>query len=236
MKMFRDFVKKRKVLLLVILLVIIATVLVIIFFQGKHPFSRRNLREIESDITEFGEWSPFVVIILVVISTVVPPLPLPVPLIEIASGLAFGFWYGALISFVAHIISSLFAFYFSRILGKRIIKRFFSKYHFLNYYKEYLNRGGARSVLIMRALMVAPFNLVSYLAGLTQMSATKFSIATAIGVIPESILFSFIGSRIKTVHMSLWYVFVFVVILGGFGLVTTFIFLEVANLREKKKR
>ncbi len=225
------FPKRSRKLIFMVGITLLVIIGLIFFFKGKHPFSRRVLNEIQENINSFGDFSPIAVVGLTLISTAIPPLPLPVPLIEIASGLVFGFWQGFFYSLLAQVISSLFAFYLARYFAKRILKRFI-KYEFLEFYIKYLQRSGPRAVLITRAAMVAPFNVVSYLAGLTEMRVTSFFAATLIGCIPEAAIYAFIGSVIKTTHVRLWYVFVAVLILGGLGLIATYVMIEISRPRD----
>lgn len=222
-------------LVITILVIILATVTLVIALQSQRHFYRRSIRQLETGIKSLGSFAPIAVIGLISLSVAVPPLPIPIPLIEIASGLVFGFGSGFILSWIAQIISSILGFYLARYFGKKIVNRFFSKYKFLEFYKSYLERSGPVAIFITRALMVSPFNIVSYLAGLTSMNIISFSIATIFGTIPEALLYSFIGSIIRTTRLSLAYVFVLVIIVAALGLIATFIMLEIATLREKKK-
>jgi uncharacterized membrane protein YdjX (TVP38/TMEM64 family) len=216
---------KHRRLLFITIIIVIATVILILALQGRGRFYRRTVREIESGIRSLGTFSPAAVVLLIFISTAIPPLPIPVPLVEIASGLVFGFWYGFLLSWIAQIISSLFAFYFARYLGRKILKRF-SRYQFLDFYINYLKRSGYMAVFMTRALLASPFNIVSFLAGLTSMNIASFTLATIIGTIPESLFYAFIGSIIKTTRLSLGYVFALVLAVAGLGLIITYIMIE----------
>lgn len=154
----------------------------------------------QTAINSFGWFSPFAVIILFFVTTAIPPLPLPTPAIEIAAGLIFGFWKGAILCWVAQIVSSSFAFYFARLFGKRLVKHVF-KHSLFNYHRHTLKKGGAIALMTTRLSLVNPFNVVSFLAGLTQMSYVSFLMATMVGCIPEVLIFVFIGSRITGLHL-----------------------------------
>ncbi len=216
--MFKIWQKHKR--LIVIITIIVVTILLILLLGGQRRFYRRSIRDIESSIRSLGTFSPFAVITLATISTLIPPLPLPVPLIEIASGLVFGFWYGFLLNWAAQIVSSLLAFYAARYFERRLLKRF-TKYRFLLFYKDYLKKSGATAVFTTRALMASPFNVVSFLAGITSMNVFSFLVATILGTIPESAFYAFIGSLIKTTRFKLVYVFAFALIVAGIGLITT---------------
>lgn len=159
--------------------------------------------------------------LLILISTVVPPLPLPIPLVEIAAGLAFGFWEGAVLVWFAQVFSSLTAFGASRYFGKRILSVLNNR--IFNLYRQYLNRRGLVAVFLIRMAMAAPFNVISYLAGMTQMKIFSFTLATALGVIPEVVLFTFLGSQFRSVHLNLGHVVILIVGAGAAGSALAFL-------------
>ncbi len=52
------------------------------------------------------------------------------------------------------------------------------------------------SILIARLLPFMSFDIVSYAAGLTSMSFGSFFIATGIGQLPATIIYSYVGSML----------------------------------------
>lgn len=74
--------------------------------------------------------------------------------------------------------------------------------------------------------MAAPFNIVSFGAGLTDMKFYSFALATILGTILETALFTYIGSIIRVTRINLWYLFILVVILGGLGAVVAFLMMR----------
>lgn len=225
MRNIRKVFKKHRTLVVLTLVVIATIVVVILVSQGKNPVSRGSIRFIRSLINSFGNFSGLAVIFLIVLSTMIPPLPLPVPLVEIAAGLVFGFVPGFFICWIGQIVSSLTAFYFARYFGKSILKRFINN-KFLDSYREYLTEKGPLAIFIVRATLANPFNVVSYLAGLTNMSLSKFLIPTALGSITESLIFAFVGSRIRMFYFQLWYLFAFILITSAIGVIGTYIVIK----------
>lgn len=226
----------KKRIIITAIIIIALTAVAIYLLRSQRHFYRRSIREIESIILSGDTtYSPVIVVLLETISTAIPLLPLPIPLIEIATGLVFGFWEGFLVAWIAQIISSLIAFYLAKRFGKKILNRF-NRFKFLEFYKNYLGNGQALSVFILRAVMAAPFNLVSFLAGLTDMKALNFTVATALGTIPEALLYSFIGSQIMHTRLSLGIVFAIVILLAGLGLLITYGMIEFKNWRDKLRQ
>ncbi len=217
--------KKIRRLMTGLAIIITLAVLIYIIVQGRHYFSRRGIIRLQSFITPYGSFSPLVIVLLIVLSTVIPPLPLPIPLIEMAAGLMFGFWQGCLLVWFSQILSSILAFGITRFIGKRLFNKFLNN-HFLLLYQRYIHKKGPLAIFITRATMSAPFNIVSFLAGLTQMSTLSFSTATTLGTIPESLLYPFIGSIIRHVRLKLWYIFIIVVILGAVGPIFTYFMIK----------
>jgi uncharacterized membrane protein YdjX (TVP38/TMEM64 family) len=221
LKNIRNNTAIRKILLILAIIIGIA-VLVYLIIQGRHYFNRRSLRQMQGVINSYGSWAPIAIILLIVISTLIPPLPLPIPLIEMAAGLIFGFGEGFLLVWTGQIIGSIGAFIMTRMIGKSIFKRILENRIF-NFYRRYIHKKGPLAIFTIRATMASPFNVVSFLAGLTQMKILQFSTATVLGTIPESLLFSFIGSFLKSMRLRLWYIFILTVLLGAIGPVLMYV-------------
>ncbi len=214
---------KYQKLFLFFLLAIVIGISIYFFFHGINLLNRREVRQTRSYIQSFGVFSPFMVVFLIFLSTAIPPLPLPVPLVELAAGVVFGFIEGALIIWISQVGSSVFAFYIARIFRKKFFGIDIIENNRWDFYKSYLNKKGAFAVFLIRFVMAAPFNIISYLAGLTQMSILRFTVATAFGTIPESLLYSYLGSQIRTLHIKLVYLSILVIIIGSIGFVFTLI-------------
>lgn len=221
----RKMFKKHRTLIILTICITIVVLLVIFISQGKNPVSRGSIRFIRSLIRSFGNFSGVAVIFLITLSTMIPPLPLPVPLIEIAAGLVFGFIPGFLICWIGQIISSLIAFYFARYFGKRVLNRL-TKNKFFESYREYLTEKGPLAIFIVRATLANPFNIVSYLAGFTNMKVMNFLIPTILGSVTEALIFAFVGSRIRMFYFQLWYLFAFILITSAVGIIGTYIVIK----------
>ena len=214
----------RRVLVCLAIIIAIAVILYLIP-QGRSYFSRRTIRQMGASISSHGILAPFFIIFLIFLSTAIPPLPLPVPLIEITAGLLFGFFPGFLTVWIGQILASVFAFFVTRILGKRFLRKFLSN-KYISPYGEFVRKKGPLAVIMIRATMSAPFNIISFISGLTEMTPVTFTFATALGTIPEAALFAFIGTILKTTRIRLSYVFIFLVILGFAGPVMTYFILK----------
>jgi uncharacterized membrane protein YdjX (TVP38/TMEM64 family) len=217
--------KNRQKVFAVVAAILAAVLIIYAALHARTYFRLRNVRLIQGQIISVGVFSPLAPIALIFLSTVLPPLPLPVPLVEIATGLVFGFWEGFVLIFLGQVFSSILAFYIVRSFGKRFLSNFLNNSLFAPY-QRFVDSKGASAVFIIRATMAAPFNIISYLAGLTKMSLPRFALATAIGVIPEAAIFSYLGTRLKDIHFRFWYIFLGIILLGAFGWILTFLMMK----------
>lgn len=226
----------RRVILTVLGVIVIGVLLYFSITSGRAYFRRRNIRLMAAQVNGYGVLSPLAVFFLIFISTVIPPLPLPIPLIEIAAGYVFGFGEGLILVWVSEIISSLAAFAMTRYLGRKLFKKILESKLVIPY-KQYVEENGAWAIVVTRAFMAAPMNIVSFLAGLTPMRPWIFIGATALGTIPEAILYPYVGMLLKTTRFSLWRLFIIIMIIGAIGPAAIYIFTRIrkSGLSKRKK-
>jgi len=170
---------------------------------------------------------------LILLSTVIPPLPIPIPLVEIVSGLIFGFWKGFLVAWISQFISSLSAYYMAKFLKRSFLNKFLEN-HVVSLYKQYLNTEGPLAILITRATMSAPFNVVSFLAGISQINVLIFSGATLLGTIPEALLYTAIGAIFKIHRFRVLYIFILSVAISLIGPVISYFMIR--HIQHRKGR
>ncbi|MGB4313112.1 MAG: VTT domain-containing protein, partial [Natronincolaceae bacterium] len=81
------------------------------------------------------------------------------------------------------------------ILGRDAVEKLTSKVG-LESVDEFFKKYGRQSILIARLLPFMSFDLVSYAAGLTSMAFIPFFIATGIGQLPATIVYSYVGGML----------------------------------------
>jgi uncharacterized membrane protein YdjX (TVP38/TMEM64 family) len=136
--------------------------------------------------------------------------PLPANVITITNGLVFGPFWGGLFSWFSMLLASSVCFILSRTIGKRFATRFAG--NSLENAELFFRKYGMQSVFLVRIMPFVPFDAVSYGAGLVGVPFTKFILATAIGIIPSIVVYSYIGTIVLG---SYWWV------LGGVAIVGT---------------
>ncbi len=218
-----------------IMLTVAAMVYLIV--TGRHYLTRRNLLAVRRGIEAYGMWSPVLIFCIFMLNVLVPPLPVPILLVEMAAGLIFGFLPGVMLIWLSQVISCTTGFKLTKYLGKKFLGRIANS-RWWGFYRDFLKKRGAFGVFVIRATMSSPFN-VSYLAGLLQMDTAGFMAATALGVIPEAVIFAFLGNLLaQHIRIRLWYVFIFVVVMSiAPGLVlTSWNFFRSKNITQLSRR
>lgn len=155
--------------------------------------SMLNLESLKQYILSFGIWAPIISFILMILQSVAAPLP--AFLITFANAALFGWVKGALLSWTSAMAGAALCFYIARFLGRDTVEKLTSKFA-IDSVDEFFNKYGKHTILIARLLPFMSFDLVSYAAGLTSMGFISFFIATGIGQIPATIIYSYVGDML----------------------------------------
>ncbi|WP_195945689.1 TVP38/TMEM64 family protein [Paraclostridium bifermentans] len=155
--------------------------------------SMLNLESLKQYILSFGIWAPIISFILMILQSVAAPLP--AFLITFANAALFGWVKGALLSWTSAMAGAALCFYIARFLGRDTVGKLTSKFA-IDSVDEFFNKYGKHTILIARLLPFMSFDLVSYAAGLTSMSFVSFFIATGIGQLPATIIYSYVGDML----------------------------------------
>ncbi|HSQ87269.1 MAG TPA: TVP38/TMEM64 family protein [Romboutsia sp.] len=155
--------------------------------------SMLNLDAIKEYILSFGILAPIISFLLMLLQSVAAPLP--AFLITFANAALFGWVYGAILSWASAMAGATLCFYIAKFLGRDVVEKLTSKYA-LDSVDEFFEKYGKHTILIARLLPFMSFDLVSYAAGLTSMNFMSFFIATGIGQLPATIVYSYVGDML----------------------------------------
>lgn len=155
--------------------------------------SMLNLESLKQYILSFGIWAPVISFILMILQSIVAPLP--AFLITFANAALFGWVKGAILSWSSAMAGAALCFYIARFLGRDTVERLTSKFA-IDSVDEFFDKYGKHTILIARLLPFMSFDLVSYAAGLTSMSFISFFIATGIGQLPATLIYSYVGDML----------------------------------------
>ena len=153
---------------------------------------------IERWLQEAGGMAPVFFVLLMTTAVVLSPIPsLPLTL---AAGAFFGPFQGGLYSVLGGLLGASLAFLLARFLGRRLLERVLTGH--INFCVDCSDKLLTRVVLVSRLLPFVSFDIVSYGAGLTGMSLRRFVLATALGMIPLTFVYTYFGSLLSVGPVS----------------------------------
>jgi uncharacterized membrane protein YdjX (TVP38/TMEM64 family) len=174
----------------VILLVALVTPIRHGVFRAVILLAEGDVVGLRAQVLDAGIWAPLVLAGLMVLQAVIAPLPSSP--ITYVNGLLFGLWWGGLLSWASALVAAAICFGLSRRFGRPIAQRLVTA-RAVEWSDRFFERFGVYAVLLGRLLPFVSFDVVSYGAGLTRMSFTGFMAATAIGMIPGTLLYAYLG-------------------------------------------
>ena len=160
-------------------------------------------------IASYGVLAPVVSAILMIFQSVIAPLP--AFLITFANGTLFGFWWGSLLSWSSSMIGAALCFYIARGLGIQRLTQLISQ-PIVDKTNDFFEKYGTYAILVARLMPFISFDVVSYFAGATRMRFLGFWIATGIGQMPATLVYSYLGETASP-HIK-WIFFVFAIVIA----------------------
>ena len=190
-----------RLLRLVLLLVIAALFgLLYLLFAGFRSevnqalgiLGRGDIAGVRDYILSFGLWAPIASCFLMVLQALVAPVPSF--LVTFANGLAFGVFWGWMLSLFGHVLAAAVCFWISRALGRVPVEVLVGRTG-LQSADRWFTRWGMYAVFVGRLVPGVAFDVISYAAGLTRMRFRNFLVATALGIFPQTFLYSYLGRQ-----------------------------------------
>ena len=156
-------------------------------------FASGDFAVVRDFIEQYGVYAMLVSAALMVLQSVLAPLP--AFLLTFANANLFGWMQGAILSWSSAMLGAAVCFFIARILGRDIVEKLTSKAG-LQQIDNFFDKYGKHSIIIARLLPFVSFDIVSYAAGLTSMRFWSFFIATGIGQLPATIIYSYVGGML----------------------------------------
>ncbi|WP_215491758.1 TVP38/TMEM64 family protein [Fenollaria sporofastidiosus] len=203
--------KKKTISKIVLIAIILLTVLLYFVVPSFHAtinnfvskLGSLNLDAVIELIRGYGAYAAVVSFFLMILQSILSPIP--ALLITLSNAAIFGWWKGALLSFWSAMAGAALCFYIARTLGRDVVEKITTKTG-LAKVDEFFERYGKNSILICRLLPFVSFDIVSYAAGLTPIKFWDFFIATGLGQLPATIVYSYLGNlagSTKTIFISI---------------------------------
>lgn len=192
---------RRSLIRLIVLLVLILLCLTYFFVPAVKSYVNEissvlgsaNVDAVVEFIRSYGPYAMIVSILLMVFQSVLAPLP--AFLITFANAAIFGWWQGAILSWTSAMAGAVVCFYIARALGRDAVEKYAGR-GALASVEGYFEKYGSRTILICRLLPFVSFDAVSYFAGLTPIKFLPFLVATGIGQLPATVVYSYVGGML----------------------------------------
>lgn len=203
--------KKKTISKIVLIAIIVLTVVLYFAISSFHETMNNfvsklgslNLESVIELIRGYGAYAAVISFFLMILQSILSPIP--ALLITLSNAAVFGWWKGALLSFWSSMVGAALCFYIARTLGRDVVEKITTKTG-LAKVDEFFERYGKNSILICRLLPFVSFDIVSYAAGLTPIKFWDFFIATGLGQLPATIVYSYLGNlagSTKTIFISI---------------------------------
>jgi len=134
-------------------------------------------------------------VLFVVVYAVLTLLLFPGSILSAAGGLVFGVVAGTLLAVLGATLGATGAFLAGRRLGRSQVERIAGRR--MGRLDEWMRRRGFLAVLYARLLPVLPFNVLNYVAGVTDVSTRTYALATAIGIVPGTFAYAALGGTLS---------------------------------------
>jgi uncharacterized membrane protein YdjX (TVP38/TMEM64 family) len=162
-------------------------------FKVTAILSSFNTEPVKAYIRSFGPWAVVISFLLMVFQSIAAPLP--AFLITFSNAAIFGWIWGALISWSSAMTGAAACYGIARLYGRDVVSKLTGKTA-LKSVDDFFEKYGANAILIARLLPFMPFDIVSYAAGLTSTRFWPFFIATGLGQLPATIIYSYAGDML----------------------------------------
>ncbi|SNS83728.1 Uncharacterized membrane protein YdjX, TVP38/TMEM64 family, SNARE-associated domain [Anaerovirgula multivorans] len=156
-------------------------------------FATGDFEVVREFVSSYGPFAMVISTLLMILAVVFPPLP--AFMITFANANLFGWWQGALLSWVSAMAGAAAAFYLARLFGREFVEKLTTKTG-LSQVDEFFEAYGKQSILIARLLPFLSFGVVSYAGGLTPLTFGTYFMATGIGQTPATLIYSYVGGML----------------------------------------
>jgi uncharacterized membrane protein YdjX (TVP38/TMEM64 family) len=173
--------------------VLIATALAVLLVIGPKA---ANVEHLRTTMLAYGPWAVGISISLMVAQAIIAPLPMNV--VTITNALVFGPLLGSVLSWFSAVLGASLCFLLSKTFGKpfaqKVVGRSMEKAEV--FFRTY----GLHAMFLVRIMPLIPFDAVSYGAPLVGVPFPRFLAATAIGIIPSMLIYSYLGTLIAGIY------------------------------------
>jgi uncharacterized membrane protein YdjX (TVP38/TMEM64 family) len=120
----------------------------------------------------------------------------PAEILDAAVGYVYGFWVAMPLIMAGWLLNAVVAYWIGRHAARPVLYRFVRRERFERL-EHIAEAGGVTLLLGMRLIPIIPFSLFSIVAGAAHVAMPRFLWTTAVGYIPITALFVYLGSELE---------------------------------------
>jgi len=159
-----------------------------------------SVADVKGTMLSWGAWGVLVSIGLMILHSFVP---FPAEIVACANGMAYGPFWGTVVTWFGAMLGAFAAFGLSRKLGRPFVDRMVTRKNW-RALDEWTGTQGWQVVLVGRFTPVIAFNLINYAAGLTRISWSTFTWTTGLGILPLTALMVVMGDNFDMLPLWGW--------------------------------
>ena len=152
----------------------------------------KDVESVKEYIRSFGVWAVAISFMMMILQSIAAPIP--AFFITFANAAIWGWWRGAILSWSSAMAGAAICFGISRLYGRGVAEKFASKMA-LDDVEVFFEKYGKNTILVARLLPFVPVDPISYAAGLTPMKFGGFFLATGLGQLPATIVYSYASAK-----------------------------------------
>jgi len=188
--------KKKIIMAIAFIIIVIISIVVLILTILDKTFLFKTIRDFFIvPLLEIGFWAVFIFLLLMVIQSLIAPIPSE--LVLLSGAMIFGFWGGTILGIIGSMLSAWITYYVSNRGGRAILDATGEKLsladRMISIMDEWIESWGFWAIMVGRAVPVIMFDPVSYAAGLSNIKPKQYYFATLIGSIPRAIFYAYLG-------------------------------------------
>jgi uncharacterized membrane protein YdjX (TVP38/TMEM64 family) len=154
--------------------------------------------ELRDELRDLGAAGPIIAVALCLIHAFVW---YPSEIVDTAAGFVFGFWAAVPLVMAGWILNAIVTYWLGRVIAGPIVAKAVGYKRFAEA-ERLIAGGGVTLLLAVRLVPIVPFSFTGYIAGAARVPAWRFVWTTAVGYLPITIIFVYLGSRLDSLSAT----------------------------------
>jgi uncharacterized membrane protein YdjX (TVP38/TMEM64 family) len=159
---------------------------------------RGDTEEVRSEVRDLGAGGVALVVGLAMVHAVIF---YPAEILDAAAGFVYGLGAALPLLMACWVASALLSYAIGLHAARPLLYRLAGEPRFRRI-EELVHRGGVAFLLAARLVPIVPFTLMGYVAGAARVPVLRFTWTTAVGYVPITAYFTYLGSRLQELSLT----------------------------------